>query len=96
MALFTDGPISCMEDLTAQDSQLSNVASVEGIDVTQKIAIAQEQVAMDLLTALNRFGYADQVIWLAPQPKTGQRSGNPSSEVMAHGAVAGTGLQRCI
>ena len=69
MALFTDGPISCMEDLTAQDSQLSTVASVEGIDVTQKIGIAQEQVAMDLLTALNRFGYADQVIWLAPQPK---------------------------
>jgi hypothetical protein len=69
MALFTDGPISCMEDLTAQDSQLSNVASVEGIDVTQKIAIAQEQVAMDLHTALNRFGYVDQLFWLAPQPK---------------------------
>jgi hypothetical protein len=69
MALFTDGPISCIEDLTAQDSQLHNVASVERIDVTQKIAIAQEQVAMDLLTALNRFGYVDQLIWLAPQPK---------------------------
>ena len=36
MALFTDGPISCIEDLTAQDSQLLNVASVEGIDMTQK------------------------------------------------------------
>jgi hypothetical protein len=69
MPLFTDGPISYIEDLTAQDSQLSTVASVEGIDVTQKIAIAQEQVAMDLLTAFNRFGYIDQLIWLAPQPK---------------------------
>ena len=69
MALFTDGPISSMEDLTAQDSQLTNVASVEGIDVSQKIFIAQEQVAMDLLTALNRFGYVDQLFWLSPQPK---------------------------
>jgi len=69
MPLFTDGPISSIEDLTAQDSQLPNVASVEGIDVTQKIAIAQDQVAMDLQTALNRFGYADQLFWLGPRPK---------------------------
>jgi hypothetical protein len=68
MPLFTDGPISYIEDLTAQDSQLSTVASVEGIDVTQKIFIAQEQVAMDLLTALNRLGYVDQLFWQAPQP----------------------------
>jgi hypothetical protein len=30
MALFTDGPVSGMEDLTAQDTQLPNVANVEG------------------------------------------------------------------
>ena len=52
MALFTDGPISCIEDLTAQDSQLLNVASVEGIDTTQKMAIAQEELAMDLIGVL--------------------------------------------
>ena len=69
MALFTDGPISSIEDMTAQDSQLPTVASVEGIDVTQKIAIAQDQLAMELLTRLNRFGYLDQLFWLAPQPK---------------------------
>ena len=69
MALFTDGPISGIEDLTAQDSQLLNVASVEGIDTTQKIAIAQEDVAMDLIGVLRQFGYADQLFWLAPQPK---------------------------
>jgi hypothetical protein len=68
MALFTDGPISSIEDLTAQDSQLLNVASVEGIDASQKIAIAQEEVAMDLLGVLNRFGYSDRLFWLAPQP----------------------------
>jgi hypothetical protein len=69
MALFTDGPISCIEDLTAQDSQLLNVASVEGIDTTQKIDIAQDEVSMDLLSALKRIGYASQLFWLAPQPK---------------------------
>jgi hypothetical protein len=68
MPLFTDGPISSIEDLTAQDSQLPTVASVEGIDVTQKIAIAQEQLAMDLHTALNRFGSMDQLFWLGPPP----------------------------
>jgi hypothetical protein len=67
MALFTDGPISCIEDLAARDSQLPTVASVEGIDVTQKIAIAQDELAMDLLTALNRFSYVGQLFWLGPQ-----------------------------
>jgi hypothetical protein len=69
MALFTDGPISCIEDLTAQDSQLLSVASVEGIDTTQKSAIAQEEVAMDLIAALRRVGCAGHLFWLAPQFK---------------------------
>jgi hypothetical protein len=69
MALFTDGPISGIEDLTAQDSQLLNVASVEGIDTSQKMALAQEQVAMDLIGVLRQFGHADRLFWLAPQPK---------------------------
>lgn len=69
MALFTDGPISCVEDLTAQDSQLLNVASVEGIDTTQKMAIAQEELGMELIAALRRFGYADHMFWLSPQPR---------------------------
>ena len=34
MALFTDGPASSIEDLAAQDSQVLNVASSEGIDLT--------------------------------------------------------------
>lgn len=68
MPLFTDGPISSLEDLTAQDSQLLNVAGVEGIDALQKIAIAQEEVAMDLTTAMARSGSTDQLFWLAPQP----------------------------
>jgi hypothetical protein len=69
MALFTDGPISSIEDLTAQDSQLLSVASVEGIDVTQKTVLAQEQVAMELIGALKRFGWADSLLWQSPRPQ---------------------------
>ena len=43
MALFTDGPASNIEDLTAQDSQLSERGELEGIDVTRKLALAQEE-----------------------------------------------------
>lgn len=52
MALFTDGPASTIEDLAAQDSQILDVASVEGIDLTRKLALAQEAAAMDLEAAL--------------------------------------------
>jgi hypothetical protein len=48
MALFTDGPTSGIEDLAAQDSQLLNVASAEGIDLTAKLAVAQEAVGIEL------------------------------------------------
>jgi hypothetical protein len=52
MALFTDGPASEMEDLTAQDSQVLDVASVEGIDLTRKLALAQEALTIDLEAVL--------------------------------------------
>jgi hypothetical protein len=48
MALFTDGAISCIDELAAQDSQLLGVTNTEGIDVTQKIALAQEELAVEL------------------------------------------------
>ena len=50
MSLFTDGLISGIEDLAAQDTQLSNVASVEGIDVTQKLRLAQEELGLEITT----------------------------------------------
>ena len=68
MALFTDGPVSSIEDLAAQDSQLLNVANVEGIDVTQKLALAQEQLALELTTLLDRMSFVNEVFWLAPPP----------------------------
>lgn len=48
MALFTDGPASGIEDLAAQDSQLLNVASAEGIDLTAKLQLAQEAIGIEL------------------------------------------------
>ena len=71
MALFTDGPVSAMEDLTARDSQLLNVANIESIDVTQKLALAQDEVALELTTLLSRLTYANQLFWTAPQPGLG-------------------------
>jgi hypothetical protein len=69
MALFTDGPVSSIEDLTGQDSQLLNVASVEGIDVTQKAVLAQNDLALELVSILNRTACLDWMFWLAPAPK---------------------------
>lgn len=71
MALFTDGPVSCILDLTARDTQLLNVAVAEGIDVTQKLALAQDELALELGTLLSRTSRADQSLWLAPQPDIG-------------------------
>ena len=65
MALFTDGPLSGLEDLTAQDTQLTNVANVEGIDVTQKMALAQEELSMELVTLLEGLQRTEQTFWLA-------------------------------
>ena len=69
MALFTDGPVSGLEDLTAQDTQLPNVASVEGIDVTQKLVLAQEELALEITTLLNGSRRAEQAFWLSAQPQ---------------------------
>jgi hypothetical protein len=54
MALFTDGPASTMEDLAAQDSQLLNVASAEGIDITVKLALAHEAIGIEIEELLRR------------------------------------------
>jgi hypothetical protein len=48
MALFIDGPVSTTEDLRAHDSQLPDVASTEGIDVTLKLALAKDDLGFDL------------------------------------------------
>lgn len=67
MALFTDGGLSCLEDLLAQDAQLFDVATVEGIDVTRKMALAQDELGLQLVTMLGRLNFMDQPLWLTPQ-----------------------------
>jgi len=78
MALFTDGSAASIDDLTAQDSQLLSVANVEAIDVTQKLALAQDQIALELTTMLARLSYVDQLFWLPPQPNIGSVVVTPS------------------
>ncbi len=48
MALVADGGMSSMEDLRAQDSGVLEVARVEGIDVTAKLKLAQEEIEIEL------------------------------------------------
>lgn len=65
MALFLDGPISTTEDLTAQDSQLLDVASTEGIDLGGKLALAQEELGVELRALLSRASSWDPFSWRA-------------------------------
>jgi len=57
-----------MDDLSAQDSQLEDVAAAENIDVTQKLALAQEEVALGLDALLTGMSCPDQLSWRSPQP----------------------------
>jgi hypothetical protein len=53
MALFIDGPISSIEDLHGYDTQLLEVAGIEGIDVTRKLVEAQDEIGIDLRRMLS-------------------------------------------
>lgn len=82
MALFKDGPPSGIEDLTAQDGQLLSVVSnLEGIDVTQKLTLAWNELGLELYTLLNLFGTADQMFWQPPAPNLGTVVVTPSLEL---------------
>lgn len=68
MPLFTDGPVSSIQDLSAYDSHVMDVASTEGIDLTRKLAAAQDDLAVDLAVMLANLKFADQSLWLTPSP----------------------------
>jgi hypothetical protein len=57
MALLIDGPPSTIEELTSHDSQLLNMASSEGIDVTQKLALAHRVTALEVEGLLRSRGH---------------------------------------
>ncbi len=48
MALFVDGPGCGIEDLTDQDCGLLEVSESNGINVTTKVRLAQDEIATDL------------------------------------------------
>jgi hypothetical protein len=54
MALFTDGAVTSIEDLRGHDTQLLNVATVEGIDVTRKLGLAQEEICIEVAGLLGQ------------------------------------------
>ena len=54
MALFTDSAVTGIEDLRGHDSQILNVATVEGIDVTRKLALAQEELTVEIAGLLDQ------------------------------------------
>ena len=51
MALFTDSVVSTLDQLAAQDSAVLDVASSEGIDVTGKLRLAQDELGAELVAA---------------------------------------------
>ncbi|MBS1857122.1 MAG: hypothetical protein JST11_17255 [Acidobacteria bacterium] len=57
MALFTDGTVSTIEDLHGLDTQLLDVASVEGIDVSRKLSLARDEVQLELEALLGRMSW---------------------------------------
>jgi hypothetical protein len=71
MALFTDGPPSTIEELAAIDSQLLNVATVEGIDVTQKLALAQNEIGLQLFAQLSGQVPTGRWLWAPPKANLG-------------------------
>ncbi|HEY7387134.1 MAG TPA: hypothetical protein VH640_01410 [Bryobacteraceae bacterium] len=78
MALFIDGCISGLDDLAAQDSQLLDIASEESINVTQKMALAQETIGLDLVSLLRGGESSGRPLWLTPEPCLDQVAVTPA------------------
>jgi hypothetical protein len=54
MGLLVDGPLLSIPELKEYDSSLLDVASTEGIDLTAKLRLTQEQVEEDVALLLRR------------------------------------------
>jgi hypothetical protein len=54
MAIFTDSPLSTIDDLTRHDSTLLEVANTENIDLTIKLNLAQEEIGVELSALFER------------------------------------------
>jgi hypothetical protein len=58
MALFTDAPISTLDQLAAQDTAVLDVASTEGIDAAAKLSLAQDELGVELVAAFSRTAFS--------------------------------------
>ena len=74
MALFTDGQLNGAIDLQNHENHILDVASSEGIDLAGKIALAQDEIANELLMFLLKRLPTVESHWL-PQPATRQKTG---------------------
>jgi len=68
MALFADGTISGLDNLAGQDSQVLNIASEEGIDLTQKMALASGEIELELNSILESLKLATWPFSLTLEP----------------------------
>lgn len=57
MALFTDGNIASIDDLKEYESAVLQTASIEGIDVTAKLKLAQREIGFALAAFQARRGF---------------------------------------
>jgi len=56
MSVFTDGVTATIEDLRAYESSILETAHTEGIDLTAKLVVSQEEVAVELEALLAKLG----------------------------------------
>ena len=63
MALFADGPACTIDDLVDQDSGLLDVAATNGINVTTKLRLAQEEIRSDLHLWLLKPRPTLEILW---------------------------------
>jgi hypothetical protein len=68
MPLFTDGTISTVAELNDQDSYVLDVASNESIDLTRKMALAQEEIGVELSALLPQTDSFDRQFLLQGTP----------------------------
>jgi hypothetical protein len=61
MALFVDGPAVVVDSLTEYDTNVLSVAASEGINLTTKIQLAQEQMYLEINRWLRRSSFRETV-----------------------------------
>ena len=93
MALFVDGPASTIDDLTDQDSGLLDVAETNGINVSTKLRLAQEEIA-DRSAVVADQAAAHNGDVLGPGAAHRADRGHAAAEAVGDDACAGACLSR--